>query len=121
MTALPMAKEVIDSHTLKHLRGQGRLNKRHARWTKFIKTFSYIIRYRQGKENVVTNALSRRYVFLTSLIAKLLGFEYVEDMYANDSDYSSIYESCDIGATDTFFRHDGYLFRKISNVFLNVQ
>uniref|UniRef100_A0A2N9FAG5 Reverse transcriptase n=1 Tax=Fagus sylvatica TaxID=28930 RepID=A0A2N9FAG5_FAGSY len=43
-----------------HLKGQQRLNKRHAKWVEFIETFPYVIRYKQGKENVVVDALSRR-------------------------------------------------------------
>lgn len=31
---------------------------------------------------------------LTSLSAKLLGYEYVKDMYTNDLDFFNIYESC---------------------------
>ncbi|XP_035548687.1 uncharacterized protein LOC118349200 [Juglans regia] len=50
-----------DHESLKHLKGQQRLNKRHAKWVEFIETFPYVIRYKQGKENVVADALSRRY------------------------------------------------------------
>ncbi|KAL5580735.1 hypothetical protein UlMin_013177 [Ulmus minor] len=42
-----------DHESLKHLKGQQRLNKRHAKWVEFIETFPYVIRYKQGKENVV--------------------------------------------------------------------
>uniref|UniRef100_A0A2N9IQ26 RNA-directed DNA polymerase n=1 Tax=Fagus sylvatica TaxID=28930 RepID=A0A2N9IQ26_FAGSY len=49
-----------DHESLKHLKGQHKLNKRHARWVEFIETFPYVIRYKQGKENVVADALSRR-------------------------------------------------------------
>jgi hypothetical protein len=47
-----------DHEPLKHLKGQQRLNKRHAKWVEFIETFPYVIRYKQGKENVVADALS---------------------------------------------------------------
>ncbi|XP_022869131.1 uncharacterized protein LOC111388607 [Olea europaea var. sylvestris] len=43
--------------------------------------------------------------------AELLGFEYVKKMHAIDSAFFNIYKSCDKGAMDIFFRHDGYLFR----------
>ncbi|KAH9686207.1 hypothetical protein KPL70_014288 [Citrus sinensis] len=39
---------------------QHKLNKRHARWVEFIETFPYVIRYKQGKENIATDALSRK-------------------------------------------------------------
>ena len=47
-----------DHESLKHLKGQQRLNKHHAKWVEFIETFPYVIRYKQGKENVVADALS---------------------------------------------------------------
>ncbi|XP_052197121.1 uncharacterized protein LOC127804307 [Diospyros lotus] len=49
-----------DHQSLKHIKGQGKLNKRHARWLEFIEPFPYVIKYKQGKENVVADALSRR-------------------------------------------------------------
>uniref|UniRef100_A0A2N9HCD5 Reverse transcriptase domain-containing protein n=1 Tax=Fagus sylvatica TaxID=28930 RepID=A0A2N9HCD5_FAGSY len=75
-----------------YLKGQGKLNQRHARWLEYIETFPYVIHYKQGKENIVADALSRRYVLLTSMSAKMLGFEYVKDMYANDADFSDVYK-----------------------------
>ena len=53
-----------DHESLKHLKGQGKLNKRHARWMEFVESFPYVIRYKQGKENIVADALSRRYTLL---------------------------------------------------------
>ena len=50
-----------DHDSLKHLKGQGKLNRRHAKWVEFIETFPYVINYKQGKENIVVDALSRRY------------------------------------------------------------
>ncbi|XP_052188792.1 uncharacterized protein LOC127799098 [Diospyros lotus] len=49
-----------DHQSLKHIKSQGKLNKRHARWLEFIEPFPYVIKYKQGKENVVADALSRR-------------------------------------------------------------
>ncbi|KAH9698115.1 hypothetical protein KPL71_023888 [Citrus sinensis] len=46
-----------DHESLKHLKGQHKLTKRHARWIEFIETFPYVIRYKQGKENIVADAL----------------------------------------------------------------
>ena len=62
-----------DHESLKHLKGQHKLNMRHARWMEFVETFPYVIRYKQGKENIVADALSRRYVLISTLDAKLLG------------------------------------------------
>ena len=73
-----------DHESLKHLKGQHKLNKRHARWVEFIEMFPYVIRYKQGKENVVADALSRRYALLSTLDVKLLGFEHIKELYAED-------------------------------------
>ena len=73
-----------DHESLKHLKEQDKLNRRHAKWVEFIETFLYVIKYKQGKENIVANALSRRYALVSTLNAKLLGFEYVKELYAND-------------------------------------
>lgn len=52
----------------------------------FIETFPYVVRYKQGKENIVADALSRKYVLLTSLSSKMLGF----DLYANVLHFTNI-------------------------------
>ena len=101
-----------DHESLKFLKTQGKLNKRHAKWLEFIETFPYVIKYKHGKENVVADALSRRYVLLTSLQTKLLGFELLKDLYANDSDFSQVWNACDKCAFGDFYRHEGFLFKK---------
>ncbi|XP_019059089.1 PREDICTED: uncharacterized protein LOC104822532 [Tarenaya hassleriana] len=101
-----------DHESLKHLKGQHKLNKGHAKWVEFIETFPYVIRYKQGKENIVADALSRRYVLLSTLDAKMLVFEHIKELYANDHDFKDVYESCAMTASGKFFRHEGYLFRE---------
>ncbi|RVW91774.1 Transposon Ty3-I Gag-Pol polyprotein [Vitis vinifera] len=101
-----------DHESLKHLKGQGKLNRRHAKWVEFIETFPYVIKYKQCKENIVADALSRRYALVSTLNAKLLGFEYVKELYANDNDFASVYGACEKTAFGKFYRLDGYLFRK---------
>ncbi|XP_065635613.1 uncharacterized protein LOC136070113 [Quercus suber] len=39
-----------DHESLKHLKGQDKLNRRHAKWMAFIKTFPYVIKYKQVNE-----------------------------------------------------------------------
>ena len=69
--------------------------------TKLLR-FPYVIKYKQGKENVVADALSRRYALLTSMIIKLLGFELLKDLYANDFDFCKVWNACDKGACGDF-------------------
>ena len=109
------SKEFIihtDHESLKHLKGQGKLNRRHARWIEFIEMFPYVIQYKQGKENVVADALSRRYTLISTLGSKFLGFEHLKELYVNDADFADIFKACEKGAFDKFYMHDGYLFRE---------
>ena len=83
-----------DDESLKHLKGQNKLNKRHAKWSEFLKSFVYIIKYKQGKENIVVDVLSRRYILLNTLDAKLRSFEHIKELYAHDPDFSNVYNAC---------------------------
>ena len=71
---------------MKHLKGQSKLKRRQAKWVEFFETFPYVIKYKQGKENIVADSLSHKYVFLHTMNTRLLGFEYVKELYDNDSD-----------------------------------
>jgi hypothetical protein len=101
-----------DHESLKHLKGQHKLNKRHVRLLEFIETFAYVIRYKQGKENVVTDALSRKYVSLSTPDAKLVGFEHNKELYAQDHKFCEEYRACEKIASGKFFRLNGLLFRE---------
>ncbi|XP_071926157.1 uncharacterized protein [Coffea arabica] len=92
--------------------GQGKLHKRHAKWIAFIDSFPYIIKYKKGKDNVVADALSRRYILITNMSTKLLGFEHIKDLYAHDADFSNVFQACEHAAFQTFYRHEGFLFKE---------
>jgi len=76
----------------------------------FIETFPYMIRYKQGKENIVVDILSRRYALLSTLNAKLLGFEYVKELDMNDGDFANIFHAYENSAFEKFYRLPEYLF-----------
>jgi len=99
-----------DHQSLKHLKGQQKLNKRHARWVEFIETFPYVIKYKHGKENVVADALCKRYVLLSTLETKLLGFEFIKDLYATDPDFKEIFRKCSKAAYGKYYQVSDFLF-----------
>jgi len=74
--------------------------------------FPYVIWYKQGMENVVADALSRRYALLSTLDVKLLGFEHIRELYAEDHEFCEEYRACEKIAFGKFFRLDGFLFRE---------
>ena len=49
-----------DHESLKHIRSQGKLNRRHAKWVEFIESFPYVIKHKKGKDNIIADALSRQ-------------------------------------------------------------
>jgi hypothetical protein len=82
-----------DHESLKFLKSQANLNKHHAKWVEFIKSFPYVIKYKKGKENVVTDALSRKNTtLLTRIDTHILGLDALPNLYPSDSFFGTIYE-----------------------------
>ena len=73
-----------DHEALKYLKGQAKLNRRHAKWVEFIESFSYVVKYKKGKENVVADAFSRKSVLLNQLEVEVPGLENIKELYATD-------------------------------------
>jgi hypothetical protein len=97
---------------LKHIRGQAKLNKRHAKWVEFIETFHYNIKHKKGKENIIVYALSRRYTMLSQLDHKIFGLESIKELYAMDVDFEDAYENCREGRIwNKYVLYDGLLYR----------
>jgi hypothetical protein len=55
---------------------------------------SYIIMHKKGKENVIVNALSRRYTMLSQLDHNFFGLESIKELYATDVHFKDAYENC---------------------------
>ena len=101
-----------DHETLKYLKGQTMLNKRHAKWSEFIESFPYVIKYIKGKENVVADALSRICTLVTKLELNVVGFEHIKDLYANDPSFATPYAKCLTHTSwERYYIKDDYLMR----------
>lgn len=70
-----------------------------------------MIKFKQDKENIVDDVLSRRYVVLSTLNVRLFGFEHVKDSYVTNVDFGQVYKTCENSAFDDFYRFYGYLFK----------
>ena len=73
-----------DHKSLQHLFTQKELNMRQRRWVEFLKDYDIDLRYKEGKANVVADALSRRAHSLFTLMASSSLVEEVR--CAQDSD-----------------------------------
>ncbi|XP_071924863.1 uncharacterized protein [Coffea arabica] len=101
-----------DHESLKHIKSQTKLSKWHARWVAFIDSFVFVIKYKVGKTNVVADALSRRYTLITTLDAKLLGFEFIKDLYAADLDFGEIFTTLPRVTREHYSMSQGFLYYK---------
>ena len=103
-----------DHESLKYLRGQANLNKRHAKWVEFIESFPYVIKYKKGKENVVADDLSRKNTLLLNrLEINILGLDEIKDLYPSDPYFGPIFAKCSIlRGFDDFYLHKGFLFKQ---------
>jgi hypothetical protein len=101
-----------DHEALKHIRTQTNLNRRHAKWVEFIESFPYIVKHKNGKDNVIADALSRRYTMLSQLDFKIFGLQTVKDQYVDDADFKNAFANCVNGKPwSKFHIQDGFLFR----------
>ena len=110
-----LSKEFVihtDHETLKHLRGRTTLKRRHARWLEFVETFPYVIKYKKGKDNVVADALSRRHTLISTMEAKIMGFEFIRDSYATELDFQEAFRKTTQGAFGVYYQHEGFLFKE---------
>ncbi|GAU47013.1 hypothetical protein TSUD_403230 [Trifolium subterraneum] len=70
--------EVFSDHkSLRYLFDQKELNMRQRRWLEFLKDYDFELSYHPGNANVVTDALSRKSLHMSSLMAKEL--ELIEE------------------------------------------
>jgi len=56
-----------NNELLQYLRGQGKLNKIHAKRVKHLQKFPYDIKQKRGNSNIVVDALSRKHKLLVYL------------------------------------------------------
>jgi len=70
-----------------------------------------VIHHKAGKLNKGADALSRRYLLLSVLGSKVLGFEVVKGLYARDEDFKELYAKGTQHAHGLFHIQDGLLFK----------
>ena len=56
----------------------------------FLENFPYIIKHKKGNDNVIVDALSRRYAMLSQLDYRIFGLETIKGQYALDDDFKDV-------------------------------
>ena len=101
----------LDHQALKFIQSQHKLNPRHAKWVESMQAFHFMIQHKSGQMNKGADALSRRHPLLSTLESKVLRFEGIRDMYAQDEDFKAILESCSSHTHGSFHLETGFLFK----------
>jgi len=70
-----------------------------------------MIHHKSGQMNKGADALSRRYLLLSVLETKVLGFEVIKGMYANDEDLKEIFVKSSSHPHGPFHVQEGFLFK----------
>jgi len=60
----------------------------------------------------VADILLCMYILLNTLNTRLLGFEYVNALYADNSDFAEIYNTCGYSDFGKFYLMDGYMLKE---------
>ena len=79
-----LSKEfLLFSHheALKYLHSQKKLSDRHARWVEYLQEYTFVIRHKRGKDNVVSDTLSRRKYLFTLVRVQVIDFKFLKDSY----------------------------------------
>jgi hypothetical protein len=84
---------------LKDICSQANLNRWHAKWVEFIKSFPHVIKHKKGKDNVIVDALSRCYTMLSHLDFKFFGLETIKEQYLHDAKFKDLLQNCRDGRT----------------------
>lgn len=101
-----------DHQALKFLNSQSNVNRMHARWVTFIQRFTFTLKHKPGQLNKVADTLSRKVSLLITIRAKVIGFECLKELYAEDEDFRNTWSKCQQGLShEGMHIHEGYLFR----------
>ncbi|CAN6567559.1 unnamed protein product [Malus baccata var. baccata] len=108
-----------DNVATSYFQTQQKLTPKQARWQEFLAEFDYKLEYKQGKENVVADALSRRVELMATVLkpqSHLLG--RVREGLSHDVQSKNIVEFVKDGKTRRFWLEDGLLYTKGKRIYI---
>jgi len=100
-----------DHEAFKFIQGQHKLNPRHAKWVEYLQAFHFVIRHKSSQLNKEADALSRKYIILSTLDTRVLGFEFIKELYPKDQDFHEIYALCLKHPHGLYHVDQGFLFK----------
>ena len=100
-----------DHAALRFLKGQRKLNSRHAGRVSYLEKFSFVLQHKSGVSNKVADVLSWKHSLLTTLSCKIMGFDLLPEYYASDSTFAKVLQDLDDARGIDYMLMNGYLFR----------
>lgn len=79
-----------DHQDFKFLHIQKVINKMHAFWLSFLQKFPLIIHHKEGVDNKVVDAMSRRTSLLIILAHEIVGFECLKELFEVDAKFKEL-------------------------------
>jgi len=70
------------------------MNQKHEKLVEYLHSYTFLLKHISGQANKVADALSRRVSLLQESTTRVLGFEYLKDLYQMDVDFKEAYEAC---------------------------
>jgi hypothetical protein len=96
---------------------QPKLNRKRAKWVKYLLIFTFVIKNINGQANKVADARRGRNLVVQEGKIQVLWFEFIKELYDQDSKFQKAFQSCkspvqyDKGKWTKFMIQDGFLFR----------
>ena len=102
-----------DHQALQFTSSQTINNRMHSRWVAYIQCFSFSLKHKSGVTNKVVDALSQRASLLVTLWTKVIGFDYLKELYEEDEDFGRVWIQCQQTqfVMDGIHLQDGFLFQ----------
>ena len=57
-------------------------------------SFIFVLKHISGQANMVTNALCRRSFIIQGSQVRVLGFDYLKELYETDVDFQNVFKAC---------------------------
>ena len=64
----------------------------HSRCASYFEQFNFVIYHKSEVNNKVPDALTRRVSLLITLQSKIIGFDFLKELYEKDEDFAEIWE-----------------------------
>ncbi|XP_074288091.1 uncharacterized protein LOC141613251 [Silene latifolia] len=83
-------------------------------YIEFLQSFNFSSKHKEGKLNVAADALSRRHSMLVTVQQRVLGFEFMKELYKDDQDFMEDWLTLQGNPNSLgskFTLQEGYLFK----------